>query len=307
MRSTTAAAADIVAKSARSSGSSDGWKDFIAGSHAWRDELSGCFGHPLDTIKVRMQISGASVFRGPVDCLVKTVKSEGVRGLYKGMASPLVGIAAVNSLLFWAYESGKRLQTGGSTQATLAQVAIAGAGAGAINSTLASPVELFKIQLQAQYGGGSGSGGSGRVGPIAVARQVWAQHGVRGVMWGFWATVAREIPAYAAFYAGFEATKRGLAARGHESAAMTMVAGAAGGVSYWTASYPLDVIKSRVQGGTAPPRGAGHLAAAAHAVYCEHGARGFLRGFGTSVVRSVPAAATTFVVYDAVQQALRAA
>ncbi|KAJ1850895.1 hypothetical protein LPJ73_003236, partial [Coemansia sp. RSA 2703] len=91
-------------------------------------------------LAVRMQTQGGAVFRGPVDCLVKTVRSEGVAGLYKGMASPLVGIAAVNSLLFWAYSTGKRALVGATGgEATLGQVALAGAAAGAVNSVLASP------------------------------------------------------------------------------------------------------------------------------------------------------------------------
>lgn len=48
-----------------------------------------------------------------------------------GMASPLVGIAAVNALLFTAYSNLKKIQEpypGGPL--TLGQIAIAGAGAG---------------------------------------------------------------------------------------------------------------------------------------------------------------------------------
>ncbi|KAJ1893261.1 hypothetical protein LPJ66_005865 [Kickxella alabastrina] len=279
-----------------------GWKDFVAGSLAGATQVA--IGHPLDTIKVRMQVEGTRVFSGPVDCLTKTVRSEGVLGLYRGMAAPLVGIAAVNSLLFWTYSLGKRLQTGAAGgQATLAQVALAGAGAGAVNSVLASPVELIKVRLQTQRsGGGSGSGG-----PVQLARQLAAQFGARGLLWGFWATVAREVPAYAAFYSGFEFAKRQLA-RGSDAklgAGSLMAAGAFGGVSYWTAGYPLDVIKSRVQNAAAPPaRGLGYLAAAARAVYREQGVRGFFRGYSTAVVRSVPAAGATFAVYELVLREL---
>jgi hypothetical protein len=55
-----------------------------------------------------------------------------------GMASPLVGIAAVNSLLFAAYNVSKRVITP-FPDITLPQVALAGSMAGAINSVLASP------------------------------------------------------------------------------------------------------------------------------------------------------------------------
>jgi hypothetical protein len=62
-----------------------------------------------------------------------------------GMASPLVGIAAVNALLFTAYSNLKKLQEpypGGPL--TLGQIAIAGAGAGMDSQwlQLLSPVHL---------------------------------------------------------------------------------------------------------------------------------------------------------------------
>ncbi|KAJ2771231.1 hypothetical protein IWQ56_001868 [Coemansia nantahalensis] len=256
-----------------------------------------------------MQIEGPGVFRGPVDCLLKTVRNEGLLGMYKGMASPLVGIAAVNSLLFWAYSLGKTLQTGSpAATPTLGQVAIAGAGAGVVNSVLASPVELLKVRLQAQYGS-PGSAPAFR-GPVALARHLVRQFGARGIAWGFWATVAREIPAYAAFYTGFEFAKRRFAQAlaGGDADRLgplpLMASGSVGGVSYWVASYPLDVVKSRVQNSAAPPRGLGYIAAAAREIAAEQGWRGFFRGFSPSVLRSIPAAAVTFATYELVMRAL---
>lgn len=63
------------------------------------------------------------------------------------MASPLVGIAAVNGLLFGAYIQAKKLVSPYPTL-SIKQTAAAGAIAGAVNSILASPVELFKIRMQ---------------------------------------------------------------------------------------------------------------------------------------------------------------
>lgn len=52
-------------------------------------ELSNNLQHPFDTVKVRLQTS--SNYTGMVDCVSKTVKKEGVRGLYKGMSAPIAG------------------------------------------------------------------------------------------------------------------------------------------------------------------------------------------------------------------------
>jgi len=54
------------------------------------------------------------------------------------MASPLIGIAGVNSLLFTAYSISKRIVSP-FPELTLPQTATAGAMAGAVNSVLASP------------------------------------------------------------------------------------------------------------------------------------------------------------------------
>lgn len=125
--------------------------------------------------------------------------------------------------------------------------------AGIVNSVLASPVELLKIRMQAQFGKAGTTTGTVKnyKGPFDVARQLVRDHGVRrGLFQGFWITVLREIPGYAGFYAGFEATKRSFVAPGQDPTTLQlMLSGAAGGVSYWTCCYPLDVIKSVVSMG----------------------------------------------------------
>jgi len=54
------------------------------------------------------------------------------------MASPLLGIAGVNSLLFASYVSSKRIVSP-FPQLSLKEIAIAGGMAGAANAILASP------------------------------------------------------------------------------------------------------------------------------------------------------------------------
>ena len=96
------------------------------------------------------------------------------------MASPLLGIAGVNSLLFASYGISKRIISPFG-QLSLKETAAAGAMAGAANSVLASPVEMFKVRMQGQYGN-----------PLdkrlrVVAREMWAEWGFRkGIMRGYW-------------------------------------------------------------------------------------------------------------------------
>ncbi|KAI9269787.1 hypothetical protein BY458DRAFT_436455 [Sporodiniella umbellata] len=67
-------------------------RGFAAGTASGITKL--VVGHPFDTVKIRMQTSSASEgrFKGPLDCLLKTVRQEGPRALYKGATPPLVGL-----------------------------------------------------------------------------------------------------------------------------------------------------------------------------------------------------------------------
>jgi len=81
--------------------SKDTLKDLISGTAGGIAQVLS--GHPLDTIKVRLQIQGPGQkqFNGAIDCLRKTVRNEGFFALYKGSASPLLGAMAHNAVVFF--------------------------------------------------------------------------------------------------------------------------------------------------------------------------------------------------------------
>lgn len=243
-------------------------------------------GQPLDTIKVRLQLDQGK-FKGAWDCAVQTIQKEGFFALYKGMASPLVGIGAVNALLFAANADIKsRLQEYPNQVLPLQKIALAGAGAGIINSVLASPVELLKIKLQAQFGSAGANGGRHFTGPIDCAKYLIKRDGIaHGLFRGLYATLLREIPAYAGFYTAFEFTKRSITTPGKDASILQlMTSGAAGGVGYWVSCYPLDVVKSVVQNQEAPPKGL-YITKVLKQIYIRDGMGGLYRGLTPSIVR----------------------
>eukprot|EP00121_Abeoforma_whisleri_P013001 Awhi_evm1s12002 len=62
-------------------------------------------GHPLDTVRVRLQNDTIKRYSGTLDCLRKTMSEESVRGLFRGLAPPLIGATAVNACLFFTYSA----------------------------------------------------------------------------------------------------------------------------------------------------------------------------------------------------------
>lgn len=269
--------------------------ELIAGSFGGAAQV--LVGQPLDTIKTRAQIAPKGMFKGPMDILSQTLRKEGFFALYKGMLSPLLGIAGVNSLLFAAYGTSKRIISP-FPNLSLKQIAAAGAMAGAANAILASPVEMFKVRMQGQYGAATDK----RLG--VVVSEMWRDWGFRkGIMRGYWITVAREIPAYAGFYSAFEFSKRSFAKKyGNDIPVWTLLAsGSTGGISYWLACYPLDVVKSRIQLRAEPPKGSPiqYIVRELREIVIEAGSVGGLfRGLTPSLLRSIPAAGSTFAAFE---------
>ncbi|KAG0708572.1 mitochondrial carrier [Suillus ampliporus] len=274
--------------------------DLVAGSMGGAAQV--LVGQPLDTVKTRAQIAPKGMFKGPMDVLAQTVRKEGFFALYKGMASPLLGIAGVNSLLFASYVYSKRIVSP-FPQLSLKEIALAGAMAGAANAILASPVEMFKVRMQGQYGDATDKK------LRDVAKEMWRDWGFRkGVMRGYWVTFAREIPAYAGFYAGFEFSKRKFQSKYGDKVPFwaLLTSGATGGIAYWLSCYPLDVIKSRIQLRQTPPTGKPwqYMNNELRMIVAESGITGLFRGLSPSLLRTIPAAASTFAAFELTREFL---
>ncbi|QRV81940.1 mitochondrial carrier protein [Ceratobasidium sp. AG-Ba] len=311
-------------------------KDIAFGSAA--GIVSKVFEHPFDLCKVRLQsqvLDATARFSGPIDCLYKTWKFEGVRGLYRGLPMPIVGAMAENASLFLAYNKIQQaLQKYPHFHATdgripLDGIAIAGGGAGTVASFLLTPIELIKCKMQVQMiaaevqaapilatTGASpsltaalplpraGPSFSQLQGPVGLTLSIIRSHGVGGLWLGHTGTLIRETGGGAAWFTTKEAVSRMLAPNNrdlamHESA----FAGACAGVAYNVILFPADSIKSAVQTEEElRPRLPGQprptFLGTARAIWAAQGVKGFYAGMGVTVARAIPSSAIIFVVYD---------
>ncbi|KAM7289091.1 mitochondrial basic amino acids transporter [Ixodes scapularis] len=258
--------------------------DFVAGC------LGGCagviVGHPFDTIKVRLQTQDGSSpkYRGSIDCFKSIIRTEKVQGLFRGMTSPMAGVAVVNAIVFGVYGNAQK-QLGDSAWAHGA----CGLLAGSVQSLVSSPVELAKTRLQVQ-GQGSSRAYSG---PLDCLRQLLRAEGCRGVFRGLGSTVLRDAPAFGVYFASYEQLVR----RGTGGPVHLMAAGGLAGVLSWMVSYPCDVVKSRLQvdGMTGPRRYSGFWDCAVKS-YRNEGAGVFTRGLNSTLLRAFPTNAAIFTV-----------
>ncbi|WVZ14538.1 hypothetical protein V8G54_012104 [Vigna mungo] len=143
----------------------DVWKgpilDLVAGS------LSGgtavLFTYPLDLTRTKLayqivsptklgvsgMVNNEQVYRGITDCLTRTYREGGIRGLYRGVAPTLVGIFPYAGLKFYFYEEMKRHVPEEYNKSIMAKLTC-GSVAGLLGQTFTYPLEVVRRQMQIQ-------------------------------------------------------------------------------------------------------------------------------------------------------------
>ena len=171
--------------------------DFIAG---WCGGASSLIiGHPLDTIKVRLQ---SLQYKGIFDCILRTLRTEGAFALYKGMEFPLLSVGLINAIYFGGYSTLKPNFDGKNqiSNKNYLQIGIAGAFGGAVQWTLACPVDVIKVKLQVQTTTEKFRG------PFHCLRWILNNFGVRkGIFRAGTVMLIRDVPSAAAYIATYEA------------------------------------------------------------------------------------------------------
>jgi len=280
-----------------------GAKDIAAGSLAG---IAQCLsGHPLDTVKVRLQTQPTDVplkYKNMMDCFSVTIKEEGFLGLYKGVQSPLVGMALMNSVLFLSYGQAKRFaQKDENDPLSLSQLFTCGAFVGLSVAFVEGPVDFLKSQLQVDYGTAANRKYNGF---IDCAKKIVSRHGFLGLYQGFGATLLRDIPANAAYFGFYEFFRRSMVNPGQTVGELpvhkVLISGGLAGMLYWISTYPVDVVKSSIQAdktSKSERKYKGTMDAFSQ-IYKSQGFKGFWKGFTPCMVRAFPANAVCFLAYE---------
>lgn len=199
------------------------------------------------------------------ECAAQTVRNEGLRGLYRGLAGPFFAQGAYKAILFGVYGWTSR-----RTTKTTPEVFACGSLAGAANAIVLTPVELIRNRQQVQTRESSF---------WHTARLALSQRG--GLYRGFGATLCRDVPGVGMYYLTFERL------RGH-TFGQNLVAGAAGGIAFWTVALPFDHLKSRLQVDPSLDLITTLRSTSLSRLYI---------GYGAALMRGVPGAAVVFAVY----------
>lgn len=262
-------------------------------------------GHPLDTIKVRLQTMPkpspgmAPLYKGTWDCAMKTVRKEGFFGLYKGMAAPLAGVTPMFAICFFGFNVGKELQQKHSDdKLSYLQYFNAGLLAGVMTTVIMAPGERIKCLLQIQA---DSKKAPKYKGPLDCAAKLFKEGGIRSVYKGTGATLLRDMPASGMYFMSYEWMQNMLTPkdgnRNDLSPLRTLVAGGTAGIFNWLVAIPPDVLKSRYQ--TAPegtyPNG---IRDVFRHLMKEEGILAMYKGVTPVMLRAFPANAACFLGYE---------
>lgn len=243
----------------------------------------------MDTAKVRIQTQpppqsseggGKKLYSSTLHCIRNIVNKEGATALYRGMSSPLVGVAAINAVTFGVHGNVSRSLA--NPDSMKSQV-IAGLTAGLAQSFLNSPMELVKTRMQVPDGG--------TLRPMETIRKIYKKGGARGFSRGLGMTIARDVPGCGVYFISYEMLVRGR----EDNVPVLFVAGGIAGMLSWAVTYPQDVIKSRMQADAN-----GKYKGAVHCLKASLAAEGGIvlwRGLGSALIRAFPVNAVTFGVY----------
>ncbi|KAL7403041.1 hypothetical protein ABVT39_023558 [Epinephelus coioides] len=232
---------------------------------------------PIDLAKTRLQNQqGVQVYKGMLDCLAKTIRSEGYFGCYRGAAVNLTLVTPEKAIKLAANDVFRQKLSKDGHLPLWGEV-LAGCGAGTCQVVVTTPMEMLKIQLQdagrlaaqrpvrtpAQAAApGSGPAPSLVAPPPPQARprpsatgitaELLKTRGLAGLYRGAGATLMRDVPfsmIYFPLFANLNAL--GLEKVGDVQARapfwQSFLAGCTAGSVAAVAVTPLDVIKTRLQ------------------------------------------------------------
>ncbi|KAI9298952.1 mitochondrial substrate carrier family protein G [Neoconidiobolus thromboides FSU 785] len=274
--------------------------EFMAGT------VGGCcevlVGHPFDTIKVRIQTQDLRnpIYKGAVDCFKKTLETEKVTGLYRGVTPPLITVGFCSAIIFSSNGYFRRLlNPNPNPYVGLEDLSLAGAMTGSIIGCFYCPMELLKIRMQTQtifktkYNG-----------LIDCAKQTIKRDGLSGMYRGFGVTLTRDMACFAGYFSMYHFMRNlyieKLSPEGFNKDtddlpfSYLFLSGGLSGIACWLTSYPQDIIKSNIQ---SSPVKVGVIETIKR-IYRFSGLRGFTYGLAPTLLRSFPANAATFIGYE---------
>lgn len=288
---------------------------FTSGGVAGLMEALCC--HPLDTIKVRMQL-----YRRVAESGVKPpgfvltglgiFRNEGFIALYKGLGAVCIGIVPKMAIRFSSFEYYKtwfkRPDGSISTGATF----VSGLAAGVTEAVaVVNPMEVVKIRMQAQSNLMTDPAAKPKYrNAIQAGFVITREEGIKAFYKGVSLTALRQatnqgvnFTVYLKLRAKLQEHHNSTDIPGWQTSGIGLISGGLGPLC----NAPIDVIKTRLQkevGFDPEESAAKRIVRIGSRLIQEEGVRAFYKGVTPRIMRVAPGQAVTFTVYEFMQNVL---
>ncbi|XP_076237838.1 solute carrier family 25 member 32 isoform X2 [Calliopsis andreniformis] len=272
--------------------------------------------HPFDLIKTRFAVNDGHSHRGPqyagpLSAIKQIVKTEGIRGLYKGVTPNVLGSGGAWGCYFFFYDAIKSKIQGGNTKKALGPYwhMFAAADAGILTLLMTNPFWVVKTRLCLQYVGDEKRLPEKLLykGTLDAIRKIYKSEGIYGLYRGFVPGVfgvshgALQFMIYEELKNRYNThlnvpidTKLAVVEYVFCAATSKLIAAAL--------TYPYQVVRARLQDHHHNYSGSIECI---RCIWRFEGWRGFYKGLSANLCRVVPATVITFVVYENVCHILR--
>ncbi|XP_070172570.1 solute carrier family 25 member 32 [Polyergus mexicanus] len=264
--------------------------------------------HPLDLIKIRFAVNDGQTNAGPRynglrSAMVQIVKTEGVRGLYRGVTPNVLGSGSSWGFYFFFYNTIKTSIQGGNSKKPLgpSMHMFAAADAGVLTLLMTNPIWVVKTRLCLQYAEDVNVAESKKYrGMIDALKKIYRTEGIRGLYKGLVPglfgvshgaiqfMVYEEMKNKYYNYLNVPIDTKLSTTEYIVFAAMSKLLAAA-------STYPYQVVRARLQDHHHDYRGTWHCI---QCTWRYESWRGFYKGLSVNLTRVTPATVITFVIYE---------
>ncbi|KAJ2093541.1 Fe(2+) transporter [Coemansia sp. RSA 1813] len=254
--------------------------------------------YPFDIVKTRMQVVGSPstmVYSGVTQALKVISTTEGMRSLWRGVTSVVLGAGPSHAVYFAVYEQTKTMLTAASGgQANALAAGAAGGIATVISDALMNPFDVVKQRMQLAN--------TGYRNIVDCATTVFRKEGLRAFYVSYPTTLVMNMPFQSIQFGCYDLFRRTMNPSGVYSPVTHVIAGGMAGAVAAALTTPIDCCKTLLQtrGASCDPevRAASSMLESAKIIYRRQGVAGFLRGMKPRIIANMPATAISWTTYE---------
>ncbi|KAF9920922.1 hypothetical protein FBU30_009118 [Linnemannia zychae] len=291
---------------------SDTVKHLVAGGAA--GAVSRTIVSPLERMKILFQVQGPEPanYQGVIPTLRKMWAEEGFIGFMRGNGTNVIRIVPYSAVQFASYEQFKRLLMDPAKQdLDTPRRLTAGALAGLTSVAFTYPLDIVRTRLSIQSAQMANTKeAQGALPGIWKTMVIIYKNGggMVGLYRGLGPTLTGVAPYVALNFQAYEVLRAYLTPPGEvaPSVAMKLVCGAVAGSFAQTVTYPLDVLRRRMQvtGMEAVSYKYSSTWDGVKKIIKQEGVRGLYKGMVPNYLKVAPAISISFVVYEQCKQIL---